>query len=321
MERSVELVISLLGILKAGGAYVPLEPSYPRERLAYMMADAGVRVLLTQSRFAEQWAAVEGVQVVSVEGEREALSRLGTGNLGEALSDAHLAYVIYTSGSTGAPKGAMNTHGGIRNRLLWMQQQYQLRGGERVLQKTPISFDVSVWEFFWPLLSGATLVEARPGGHQDGGYLVELIASAEITTLHFVPSMLAVFVEEAGLERCVSVRQVISSGEALSSALAGRVRERWPWAALDNLYGPTEAAVDVSWWRCGAEAGAGGSEGQEPIGRPIANTRLYVLDGAGEVAPVGVAGELHLEPGRRARPDCRHRDQRRPGLRSRGRPG
>ena len=295
MERSVELVISLLGILKAGAAYVPLEPGYPRERLAYMMADAGVPVLLTQSRFAAQWATVVGVQVVSVDGEREELGRRGTGNLGVGLSDAHLAYVIYTSGSTGAPKGAMNTHGGIRNRLLWMQQQYELRGGERVLQKTPFSFDVSVWEFFWPLLSGATVVVARPGGHQDGGYLVELIARAEITTLHFVPSMLAVFVAEAGLERCVSVRQVISSGEALSSALAGRVRERWPWAALDNLYGPTEAAVDVSWWRCeAAEVGAGRSEGQEPIGRPIANTRLYVLDGAGEVVPVGVAGELYL---------------------------
>jgi amino acid adenylation domain-containing protein len=203
----------------------------------------------------------------------------------------HAAYAIFTSGSTGRPKGAVNTHRGIVNRLLWMQEAFGLTPRDRVLQKTPFSFDVSVWEFFWPLLVGARLVVAHPGGHQDPAYLVEIIAGEGITTVHFVPPMLQVFLEEEGLERCASLRRVITSGEALAPELVKRFSSRLGrplGVELHNLYGPTEAAVDVSWYACPPEG-----EGV-PIGRPVANTRLHLLDPGGDPVPVGVAGELHI---------------------------
>jgi non-ribosomal peptide synthetase component F len=202
----------------------------------------------------------------------------------------NLAYVIYTSGSTGRPKGAGNSHRAIANRLLWMQQAYALQPDDRVLQKTPFSFDVSVWEFFWPLMTGARLVLARPGGHKDAAYLAELIARQGITTLHFVPSMLQVFLEAAGLERCTSLRRVFCSGEALSYGHQRRFFERLGGSELHNLYGPTEAAVDVTYWPCTP----GGPQRVVPIGRPIANTQIYILDGRLGPAPIGVAGELHI---------------------------
>ncbi|HEX3130157.1 MAG TPA: amino acid adenylation domain-containing protein [Thermoanaerobaculia bacterium] len=197
------------------------------------------------------------------------------------------AYMIYTSGSTGRPKGALNAHRGIVNRILWMQQEYGLTPEDRVLQKTPFSFDVSVWEFFWPLIVGARLVVARPGGHQDPAYLVETIRREEITTLHFVPSMLQVFVEQPGVEQCTSLRRVMASGEALPADLAKRFFARMPQGVeLHNLYGPTEAAVDVTWHACQP------GEERVPIGRPVANTRIHILDREGNPVPVGVAGEL-----------------------------
>jgi acyl-coenzyme A synthetase/AMP-(fatty) acid ligase len=197
--------------------------------------------------------------------------------------------MIYTSGSTGKPKGAMNTHEGICNRLLWMQDAYQLTPADCVLQKTPFSFDVSVWEFFWPLMAGARLVVARPGGHQDSAYLVRLIAEQRITTIHFVPSMLQIFLEEPGLERNTSLKRVICSGEALSFDLQERFFTCLD-AELHNLYGPTEAAVDVTYWACKPENGLR----IVPIGRPIANTQIYILDARLQPVPIGVAGELHI---------------------------
>ena len=198
--------------------------------------------------------------------------------------------MIYTSGSTGQPKGVMIEHAGIINRLWWMQAEYGLDGSDRVLQKTPYFFDVSVWEFFWPLWTGAELVMARPGGHQDAGYLVETIQQRAITTLHFVPSMLGVFVEQTGLESCGTLRRVIASGEALPWALVERFSERLPGVELHNLYGPTEASVDVTSWACRADD----PRQVVPIGRPIANLQTYVLDGRLEPVPVGVPGELYL---------------------------
>src|SRR6202035_3354812 len=205
------------------------------------------------------------------------------------------AYVIYTSGSTGRPKGVVNTHRGIVNRLLWMQAAYGLTAADRVLQKTPASFDVSVWEFFWPLLTGARLVMARPDGHQDAAYLVETIEKEGITTLHFVPSMLQVWLEEPGLSRCAGLKRVICSGEALLAESAERLFARLgePYGVeLHNLYGPTEAAVDVTSWQC--EEGGGRGRGGVPIGRPIANTQIYLLDREGRPVPAGVAGERHI---------------------------
>ncbi|HSK75928.1 MAG TPA: amino acid adenylation domain-containing protein, partial [Thermoanaerobaculia bacterium] len=226
------------------------------------------------------------------------------GPLASGVRPENLAYVIYTSGSTGRPKGTMNTHRGIVNRLLWMQEEYGLTAGDRVLQKTPFSFDVSVWEFFWPLLTGARLVMAKPGGHQDPGYLVRTIREEGITTLHFVPSMLQVFLEAPGVEECSSLKRVMCSGEALPLELTRRFFARLPQVSLHNLYGPTEAAVDVTYWPCDPRE----KRGVVPIGRPVANTEIHLLDPYGNPVPVGVPGELliggvQLGRGYLARPD------------------
>ncbi|HYO16637.1 MAG TPA: non-ribosomal peptide synthase/polyketide synthase [Thermoanaerobaculia bacterium] len=284
-ERSLELVIGLLGILQAGGAYVPIDPSYPVDRLAYMLESAEVPVLLTQRRFVESLPE-HGARVVCLD---EPLPRTGRVAETDAVRPGNLAYVIYTSGSTGRPKGAMNSHRGIVNRLLWMQEAYGLTPDDRVLQKTPFSFDVSVWEFFWPLLVGARLVVARPGGHQDPAYLVDTIVREGITTMHFVPSMLQAFVEEPGVERCTSLKRVIVSGEALPFDLQQRFFARLG-AELHNLYGPTEAAVDVTYWVCERD----GERRSVPIGRPVANTRIHLLDSGLRPVPVRVVGELWI---------------------------
>ena len=283
-ERSPEMMVGLLGVLKAGAAYVPIDPAYPRERQALMIADSGLRLLLVQERLAERLPP-HAARVLRLEATLpEAARRRG----GAAADD--LAYVIYTSGSTGRPKGAMNSHRGVVNRLLWMQEAYALTAGDRVLQKTPLSFDVSVWELFWPLASGACLVLARPGAHGDPAYLVEVLERERITTLHFVPSMLQAFVEAPGLERCGTVERVVTSGEALPADLAQRLLERLPGAALHNLYGPTEAAVDVTAWTCGR----GDGRAAVPIGRPVANTAIHLLDGGLRPVPAGVPGELYI---------------------------
>ena len=276
MERSIEMVVSLLAILKAGGAYVPLDPGYPRERLSFMLDDASVSLLLTQQTLAEY------VDAGHLRGKSEANHEI-------TIEADNLAYVIFTSGSTGRPKGAMNSHRAIVNRLLWMQQAFNLGPADAVMQKTPFSFDVSVWEFFWPLMTGARLVVARPGGHQEPAYLAKLIEEQRITMLHFVPSMLQQFVEEPRVQSlCSSLRQVVCSGEALSSALQNRFFERLPHVELANLYGPTEAAVDVTSWNCERV-----TERQTvPIGKPIANIQMYIVDDQMQPAPIGVNGEV-----------------------------
>ncbi|HEX8160667.1 MAG TPA: amino acid adenylation domain-containing protein, partial [Pyrinomonadaceae bacterium] len=293
MERSVEMVVSLLAIMKAGGAYVPIDPDYPAERVNFMLDEARVPVLLTQERLVarlREQVAARGVSVLSVDGQREEIARESAERVEGGVGPDNLAYVIYTSGSTGRPKGAMNTHAGVGNRLQWMQDEYGLTGADRVLQKTPYTFDVSAWEFFWPLTCGAQLVVASPGGHRDAAYLRDVIRERGITTLHFVPSMLAVFLEEKGVGQCESLRDVICSGEALPAELARRFSEKLTAARLSNLYGPTEAAIDATFWRC---------EGVRelevvPVGRPIANMRAYVLDDRMEPVPAGVTGELYL---------------------------
>ncbi|MES0070632.1 AMP-binding protein, partial [Mesorhizobium sp. M0074] len=204
------------------------------------------------------------------------------------LTPRHLAYIIYTSGSTGTPKGAQNEHRAIINRLIWMQKAYALNATDVVLQKTPFGFDVSAWEFFWTLLEGATLVLAPPAAHKDPDALVELIISQRITTAHFVPSMLVSFMDTQGVDRCTSLQRLICSGEALAAASVHKVRRLLPWTGLHNLYGPTEAAIDVTTWTCPDDFDGS----VVPIGRPIANTRIYLLDGHGGPVPFGAVGEL-----------------------------
>jgi len=288
VERSIEMIIALLAILKAGGAYVPLDPAYPQERLGYILADTQISVLLTQKRLLKI-LPTHNSQTIYLDQDENLFITQSTANPINNATSENLAYVIYTSGSTGKPKGTMNTHKGLCNRLLWMQDTYQLTTRDKVLQKTPFSFDVSVWEFFWPLLTGAILVIAKPGGHQDSRYLVQLIYQEQISILHFVPSMLQVFLEEPELEKCASIKRIICSGEALSFELNKRFFARLN-AELHNLYGPTEAAIDVTYWSCKPN----NNEKIIPIGRPISNIQIYILDEYLQPVPIGVIGELHI---------------------------
>ena len=290
--RSVEMVIALLAILKAGGAYVPLDPDYPAERLAHMLADSGAPLLLAQQAAvsglpqAQEATRVVVLETLDLTGQPE-------GNPDIPLNGEHLAYVIYTSGSTGLPKGAANRHAALANRLAWMQQAYGLQPADRVLQKTPFSFDVSVWEFFWPLMIGARLVVAEPGVHRDPAALAQLITNQQVTVVHFVPSMLQAFLGAGVDEDCAGVRLLVCSGEALSADLAQRAQARLPRARIENLYGPTEAAIDVTAWTCdGGDAPV--SATGVPIGRPIAGIDTHVLDTRLQPVPVGVPGELYL---------------------------
>jgi amino acid adenylation domain-containing protein len=274
LERSLEMVVGILGTLKAGGAYMPLDPAYPCERLASMVELAHAPVLLTQERLKERLPPHRG-RVVCLDAAWEVTAGPSAGNPPSTVTGDNLAYVIFTSGSTGQPKGVMNTHQGIRNRLLWMQQAYGLTESDRVLQKTPFGFDVSVWEFLWPLMTGARLVVARPGGHQDRAYLADLIATQGITTVHFVPAMLRVFLDAPGLEVGGPLRRVISSGEALTTDLQERFFARLG-AELHNLYGPTEAAVDVTSWACrrGSSGPVVPMAGRSPTSRSTCSTRI-----------------------------------------------
>ncbi|MYM28287.1 amino acid adenylation domain-containing protein [Duganella sp. CY15W] len=294
LERSDAMVIALLAVVKAGGAYVPLDPAYPDDRLAHMLADSAPVVVLTQASLSARLPdPAQAHLALDASATTAMLATYDCSNLAPSetgLESQHLAYVIYTSGSTGQPKGAMNEHRGIVNRLQWMQQTYGLGAQDVVLQKTPFSFDVSVWEFFWPLMSGAQLVVARPEGHKDPAYLGHIIRKTGVTTLHFVPSMLQVFLSQPEVvAQCTSIQRVICSGEALPAALVHGVRSQLPQAELHNLYGPTEAAVDVTAWACTGEETTA-----VPIGRPIANTHIYILDEYQRPVPVGVAGEVYI---------------------------
>ncbi|NIF65511.1 amino acid adenylation domain-containing protein, partial [Burkholderia sp. Cy-647] len=286
-ERSLELVIALYAIMKAGAAYVPLDPSYPADRIAAMIDDSGIGLLLAQGGL--DLPSREGVERVDI-GTLDTSSFPAT-NPNVQLHGANLAYVIFTSGSTGRPKGVGNRHDGLSNRLIWMQREYGLQRGETVLQKTPFSFDVSVWEFFWPLMVGARLAIAAPGAHRDPAELAQTIVAHDVSTLHFVPSMLQAFVAmpEAAASCGKTLKRIVCSGEALPADLRERVAAVLPGVELHNLYGPTEAAIDVTAWACVDEAGRA-----VPIGRPIAATQTWVLDARLNPVPPGVPGELYL---------------------------
>jgi amino acid adenylation domain-containing protein len=275
-------VVAVLGVLAAGAAYVPLDPELPARRLAFMAVDADIRTVLTTSDLAVAPAAATVIQL-----DRDALADGAHGVPLPPPGPANLAYVMYTSGSTGSPKAATNTHGGIANHLAWVQETYQLRPDDRVLLKTPLSFDDSVREVLWPLTAGAELVLAPPGTHRDPVRLLRLIDDFGVTVLHVVPSLLHALLELPALPGAGnSLRLVMSGGEAMTDELQERYFARLA-APLVNHYGPAEATIDVTRWACRAGDGT-------PIGRPGANTRLYVLDRNGEPVPVGLPGELHI---------------------------
>ncbi|CAI1955221.1 non-ribosomal peptide synthetase [Serratia plymuthica] len=294
VDRGPEIVIALYAILKAGAAYVPLDPDYPQDRLRHMLQDCGAKYVLIDDGGEHALHPLRDITVPRLHLQRDShlWRHTSADNLAPLASDPQrsLAYVIYTSGSTGKPKGVMNEHRGVINRLLWMQQAYPLTSEDVVLQKTPFSFDVSVWEFFWPLMVGARLALAKPGGHQDPEYLSACIAKYGVTTLHFVPSMLQLFLRHGDMAQCNALRRIMCSGEALPLATVQRCLRQLPQAELHNLYGPTEAAVDVSNWHCRPDD----ERALVPIGKPIANTQLYILDNQLQPLPPGVAGELHI---------------------------
>ncbi|MGF6097386.1 amino acid adenylation domain-containing protein [Pseudomonas sp. 18175] len=288
-ERSPQMVVALLAVLKAGGAYVPIDPELPAERLAYLVQDCAAQWVVAQANLRQRVPLAASQACLWLDG----LSDIAVGYPEQdpqvPLALENLAYVIYTSGSTGLPKGAGNSHGALYNRLAWMQEAYGLSAGDKVLQKTPFSFDVSVWEFFWPLMMGVPLVLALPGEHRDPARLVTRIVEQGITTLHFVPSMLQAFMQDPQASRCKGLRRIICSGEALPVEAQRQVFEQLPGVELHNLYGPTEAAIDVTFWQCRDE-----HSDSVPIGQPIANLRTYVLDSALRALQPGLVGELYL---------------------------
>ena len=285
-ERSADMVVGLLGILSAGAAYVPLAPDHPRERLAAILTDVAPRRLVAQERLMTLLPSFDGTLVPLADpapgAEPATLPQV-------SVEEDDLAYVIHTSGSTGRPKGVMVSHLAITNRLLWMQKEFPLGSTDRVLQKTPYSFDASIWEIFCPLLAGAELVLARPGAHADSASLVQEVVASEITVLQLVPSLLHPFLEEPGVEECTSLKRMFCGGELLPRALAERFSQRFE-ASLCNLYGPTETAIDATAWLCGPGTTGRGM----PIGRPLSNVQVFVLSPHLLLTPPEVPGELFV---------------------------
>lgn len=289
MHRSFEMVISLLAILKAGGAYVPLEPSFPKERLRYIVNDSGLERIITHCDVDQTYIDFD-IELIHVEHDAANIHSSQKFNPNISVQLDNPAYVLYTSGSTGMPKGVVIEHGGISNRIMWMQDELQIGAEDRILQKTSYTFDVSVWEFFWPLSFGAGLVIAKPDGHMDPTYIAQTIIQQEVTVVHFVPSMLQLFLEEKVAWKSYSLRQVICSGEALTYELKKRCLTSLD-ARLFNMYGPTEASIDVSWEECKLE----NLNKIVTIGKPIKNIKLHVLDSNLCIVPLGVSGELYIE--------------------------
>jgi amino acid adenylation domain-containing protein len=285
LPRSPAVPAALLAVMQAGGVYVPLDPADPPDRRAWMIADAGIHQIVTTVSLADKLSGVPDARVLLIDSGLGHLPCGAPAPRPRLVHDEQAAYVLYTSGSTGRPKGVVVPHRGIVNRLQWMQEEYRLGRTDRVLHKTPLTFDVSLWELLWPLSVGACLVMAEPGGHSDARYLAGLMAEQQVTTTHFIPSMLPSFldaVEDGGEPQ--ALRLVVCSGESLGNGLRDRFRGL-SRAELHNLYGPTEASIDVTAGRCG-------DDGPVDIGMPIANVGVHILDPAMEPVPAGVPGEI-----------------------------
>lgn len=288
MERSIETIIALLGVLKAGGVYVPLDAAYPMQRLKHMTEDAGVKVILTQQGLRDGLAGPDR-ELVYVDSHWEQIASPHRQNVRSKVGADNLAYIIYTSGSTGRAKGVMVEHQAIVNTLLWRLNTFSLSPVDCLLQNIPLSFDPSIWQIFGALLSGARLELTRPGGHQDIGHLLEVMVERAISITDFPPSVLGALLEEERLNDCTSLRCLFSGGEVLTVDLQNRLLARLP-TKLFNQYGPTESAIDATYWMCNRAAG----QRVVPIGRPIANTCVYLLDGHLQPVAVGMPGELYI---------------------------
>ncbi|HEX4373581.1 MAG TPA: amino acid adenylation domain-containing protein, partial [Puia sp.] len=289
ITRSLEMIIGILGIMKAGGAYVPIDPEYPDDRINYMLSDVEGDIVLSNTACKSRIPSNKNI--IELDGDWKKISKSSKENIRRTPKPHDLAYVIYTSGSTGKPKGVMNEHIGLLNRLIWAQNYFKLTHEDAVLQKTTFCFDVSVWELIWPLLVGTKLVFAKPGGHKDSDYLKSVIEEEKITTIHFVPSMLDLFLFDLEQNECKSVKKVLCSGEALKSAQVKLFKEKLPGVELHNLYGPTEAAIDVTCWSLQNNL----KDLQIiPIGKPVLNTQIYILDEKNNLLATGQMGELYI---------------------------
>jgi nonribosomal peptide synthetase DhbF len=285
IDRSAEMLIALLGILKAGAAYVPLDRNHPVERLRFMAQDAGAQIIVTGDTL--EWSS--NIPVVALDACQHDIGGQDGRNLGPNVGPDSLIYVMYTSGSTGTPKGVAVTHRNVVNLLCWMQRRFRLQNDDRILQKTAATFDVSVWELLWLTVQPLTVVMAPPGAHRDFDQLYRCIAMEQVTTAHFVPSLLKAFLEHVPQPASSSLRRVLSGGESLSPDLHAAAQRKLS-AVVHHLYGPTETTVDASCWY---------NEGAEklqtiPIGSPIWNTQLYVLDRNLDPQPIAVVGELYI---------------------------
>ncbi|MEN2401845.1 non-ribosomal peptide synthetase [Flavobacterium sp. MC2016-06] len=284
IDRSLEMIVGILAIIKAGGAYVPIDPDYPKDRINYIVEDTQAKIVLSSVQYADK---IDSIPVISLDAfEYELFS----GDFsGESLSPNQLSYCIYTSGTTGNPKGVLNEHVGLLNRLLWMRDDLNINESSVILQKTTYTFDVSVWELIMPLVVGCKMVIARPEGHKDPEYLQDVIENKAVTIIHFVPSMLGVFLENLENNRCQNLKHVVCSGEALPSSMVCNFKEKLTTTRIHNLYGPTEAAIDVT--TIDLTTIDTQIEGVS-IGKSVANTQLYIVNKTMDLQAVGVAGEL-----------------------------
>jgi amino acid adenylation domain-containing protein len=285
VERSPEMVIAVLAVMKSGAAYVPLDPSYPQARMHMMLVDADPVVLMTTERISTTLPphAARPLYI-----DQETASAGGSDNLAIQIGASDVAYIIYTSGSTGTPKGVLVTHGNVSNHLAWRRSYFPVRPIDRCLQSASLSFDDSVWEIFEPLTAGACLVLTRPQFEYDSAYLVKLIIAERVSVACFVPSLLRAVIEEPHIGACGTLRRISTGGEGLSVALERRVLEQLPAAEFFNGYGTTETTIGSLYWKCCAIPG----QSTVPIGRPIANTQVYILDSLGQLVPPGVLGEI-----------------------------
>ena len=291
LDRSMEMMIGLMGIIKSGAAYVPIDPEYPKNRIDDILEDTQSEIVVCQNKYVHFFEG-DDIELIVLDKDWEGTSQLPTIPVNVQLTPQNLMYVIYTSGSTGKPKGVMNEYIGVVNRLLWGKDYFEVEGmKEVVLQKTTYCFDVSVWELFYPLITGGTLVFSQPDGHKDSRYLRNVINEREITMIHFVPPMLEVFL--LGLEEgsCPNLKKVICSGEELKAHQVQLFQEKLPHVELYNLYGPTEAAIEVIAYQVPKDFG---NSQIVPIGKPVANTQIYILNSLGMPCPVGVVGELYI---------------------------
>ncbi|WP_287314903.1 non-ribosomal peptide synthetase, partial [Moorena sp. SIO1G6] len=288
LEPSLEMVVSIYGVLKAGGAYVPLAPGYPRDRITHILETSQASILLTQQNLTPQLTN-HHPEIVCLDQDWNLIEQESPKNFDSSVTSQNLAYAIYTSGSTGKPKGVMIPHQALVNHLNWMQTEFPLSVEDKVLQKTPFCFDASVWEFYASLLVGGQLVIAGSGGHQDPAYLIDTINKHSLTILQVVPTLLQMLLSEGTLASCPSLKRVFCGGELLSKDLLSKF-ETVQKAELINLYGPTEATIDASYYPCQA----GTQLLSVPIGRPVANTQIYILDSHLQPVPIGVPGELHI---------------------------